>query len=128
MLLYAALDKRRAELATRADGLDSRKEDLDDRERELAVRLNELRELTERLKSDRRREHTKRSKQIEQLANVYGSMNPTEAAQLIEQLDITIALELIRRMPEKRIGQILALMSPERALGITRMLSGDGML
>ena len=42
----------------------------------------------------------------------------------MEQLDVTIALSLIERMPEKRIGQILALMSPERALSITRMLSG----
>ncbi len=51
-------------------------------------------------------------------------MNPKEASLLIEQLDITIALGLLERMPEKRIGQILSLMSPDRALTITRMLSG----
>ena len=57
------------------------------------------------------------------LANVYGSMNPQEAATLIEKLDSQIALGLITRMPEKRIGQILALMSPEKALTMTKMLS-----
>jgi flagellar motility protein MotE (MotC chaperone) len=45
------------------------------------------------------------------------------AVQLIEQLDVAIALSLIERMPEKGIGQILALKSPGRAPLITRMLS-----
>ena len=51
-------------------------------------------------------------------------MNPQEAAQLIEQLDVTIALGLIEKMPEKRIGQILATMKPEKALALTKLLSG----
>jgi flagellar motility protein MotE (MotC chaperone) len=51
-------------------------------------------------------------------------MNPAEAAALLEQLDTPIALELLGRMPGKRIGQILALMTSERALTLTRMLSG----
>jgi flagellar motility protein MotE (MotC chaperone) len=42
----------------------------------------------------------------------------------MEQLDVQIALSLIERMPEKKIGQILALMSKERALTLTKMLSG----
>ena len=76
------------------------------------------------LKGDREKNDKKRSTQLEQLSNVYGSMDPKEAATLIEQLDVTIALSLLERMPEKRIGQILALMNPQRALVITRMLSG----
>jgi flagellar motility protein MotE (MotC chaperone) len=80
--------------------------------------------MTTALKLDRDKSDKKRNTQIEQLANVYGSMDPKEAASLIEQLDITIALNLLQKMPEKRIAQILALMNPERALGITRMLSG----
>ncbi len=87
------------------------------------MRLSELKELTERLKLDREKGDKQRNTQLDQLANVYGSMNPPEAAHLLEQLDIQVALSLIERMPEKRIGQILSLMNASRALELTNLLS-----
>lgn len=122
--VLTALDGRRAELEERSRRLDDREQDIARRDREFAARMTQLREMTERLANDRDKDDKKRNGQLEQLANVYGSMNPPEAATLIEQLDVTIALALLERMPEKRIGQILSLMSPERALAITKMLSG----
>lgn len=124
LAVLTALDHRRVELEARARRLDDRERDLEKRDREFLARQTELKELTDKLQADRNKQEKKRSTQIEQLANVYGSMNPPEAATLIEQLDVHIALELLERMPEKRIGQILALMSRERALTITRLLSG----
>ena len=50
-------------------------------------------------------------------------MNPPEAAHLLEQLDIHVALSLVERMPEKRMAQILALMNSQRALELTNLLS-----
>lgn len=122
--ILTTLDSRRAELEDRSRKLEDRAQELDKRDKEFVVKLAQLRELTDQLKSERDKNDKKRSAQLEQLANVYGSMAPNEAAALMEQLDVTIALSLIERMPEKRIGQILALMNPERALTITRMLSG----
>jgi len=119
-----SLDARREELHKRSERLETQARDLEEREREFAVRLTELRDLSQRLSVERERNERRRDSQLEQLANVYGSMNPKEAALLIEQLDITIAIGLLERMPEKRIGQILSLMSPDRALTMTRMLSG----
>lgn len=122
--VLTSLDTRRAELEDRSKKIDERAHDLDRRDREFVSRLAELRELTQKLGSERDRDQRKRNGQLEQLANVYGSMNPNEAAQLIEQLDVTIALGLIEKMPEKRIGQILATMKPEKALALTKLLSG----
>jgi flagellar motility protein MotE (MotC chaperone) len=122
--ILTSLDQRRVKLEERSKKLDEREIDLDRRDREFAARLTEIRELTNKVQSSRENNQRKRNNQLEQLSNVYGSMNPPEAAQLIEQLDITIALGLLERMPDKRIGQILSLMSPERALALTRMLSG----
>lgn len=119
-----ALDQRRVELEEQRDKLENRAFDLDRREGEMETQLTELRSLTERLKLERVQDQRKREGQLEQLSKVYSSMNPEEAAKLIEQLDSSIALSLIERMPEKRIGQILALMSAEKALSITRMLTG----
>lgn len=124
--LLKKLDTRRAELEQRKRSLDERAQDLDRRDREFAARLTQLRELTGKLQGEREQNNKKKSTQIEQLANVYGAMNPPEAAALLEQLDVTTALALIEKMPEKRIGQILALMSAERALMLTKMISGKG--
>ena len=60
--------------------------------------------------------------QVEQLAKIYSAMSPEESAKLMEELDITIALGLMSKMSEKRIGQILSLMDKEKALKMSKML------
>jgi flagellar motility protein MotE (MotC chaperone) len=118
-----SLDSRRTELEQRSKKLDERSRELEVRDREFTIRSAQLRDLADRLKTDRERTEKRRDAQVEQLANVYSSMGPQEAAQLLEQLDVAIALPLIERMPEKKIGQILGLMGRERALMLTKMLS-----
>jgi flagellar motility protein MotE (MotC chaperone) len=124
--VLTALDNRRAELEERSARVDRREMELAARDRDVAVRLADLKELTEKLKIEREKGDKQRNNQLDQLANVYGSMNPPEAAHLLEQLDIQVALSLIQRMPEKRMGQILALMNAQRALELTNMLSNRG--
>ena len=121
--VLTSLDHRRAELEERARRLEQRELEYSARDRDLAVRLTELREITGKLKIEREKGEKQRNAQLDQLANVYGSMNPPEAAHLLEQLDINIAHSLIQRMPEKRIGQILSLMNAQRALELTNRLS-----
>lgn len=121
--VLTALDSRRAELEKRSKRLDQKEEELKLRDQESAVRLTQLRDLTNRLKLDRESNETDKRQKMEQLANVYSSMNPPEAAGLMEQLDVTIALELLSKLPEKRIAQILGLMRQEKALLLTKMMS-----
>lgn len=121
--ILTALDSRRVEIEDRSSRLEQREAEFVTKERELAVRLTELKELSERLKLERDKGSKNKSAQLDQLANVYGSMNPPEAAHLLEQLDIQVSLSLIERMPEKRMGQILSLMNPQRALELTNLLS-----
>ncbi len=118
-----SLDARRMELDAQAKKLDAKTRELEVRDREFTIRSSQLKDLADRLKTDREKTEKKRDVQVEQLANVYSSMGAQEAAQLLEQLDVAIALPLIERMPEKKIGQILGLMGRERALMLTRMLS-----
>lgn len=119
------LDARRTELESKSTEIARRDGELRRKEQELAIHMNELKSLTDKLKVNREQDDRKRTAQIDQLSKVYSSMAPEEAAKLIDQLDISIALAMLQRMPEKRIGQILAIMSPERALQITRMLTGN---
>ena len=123
--ILTSLDAKRVDMEDRAKRLDAREEDISKRDREFVLKLSEIKDLTEKLKIERDRGMKKDQGQLDQLANVYGSMAPQEAAKLIEQLDVTIALPLLQRMPEKRMGLILPMMSPEKALIITKLLSGQ---
>lgn len=122
--LLMDLDRRRVDLERRATRLEDKGLELAEQEKAIAVKLTQLRELTATLRQARLDGDKHESAQVDQLAKVYGSMNPPEAAVLIEQLDIQIALQLLQRMPEKRMAQILSLIKPERAVLVTRMLSG----
>jgi len=121
--ILKSLDARRVELEERSSRLEKREDEFVAKERELAVRFSELKELSEKLKGEREKGDKQRNTQLDQLANVYGSMNPPEAAHLLEQLDVQVALSLIERMPEKRMAQILSLMNAQRALELTNLLS-----
>lgn len=123
--ILTQLDAKRVALEERSSRLDQRESELQSKDKEFVVKLAQIRELTEKLRVEREKDQKKDFAQLDQLANIYGAMAPQESARLIEQLDVTIALPLLQRMPEKRMGQILPLMSPERALVITKLLSGQ---
>jgi len=128
LIILKSLDERRVTLEERGRKLEKKEEELEKKDREFAARLTQLKELSAQLKIEREKGEKKHSSQLNQLASVYSSMGPKEAAQLLEQLDISISLSLIERMPEKRMAQILALMTPKKALTLTQMLSKRGML
>lgn len=121
--LLTQLDARRVELEKRKEALDRRESDLKNQAQVLTERLAELRGLTAKLAEARKEKDARRESRLEQLANVYSVMEPNEAGALIAKLDDTISLELLQRMPEKRMGQILGFMDKERAVDLTRLLT-----
>jgi flagellar motility protein MotE (MotC chaperone) len=121
--LLTQLDQRRVELERRKESLDRREQELKNQSSVLTERLAELRGLTAKLQELRKERDNKQEGRLAQLANVYGAMDPNEAATLISRLEDQIALELLERMPEKRIGQILAFMERGRAVELTRLLT-----
>ncbi len=121
--LLTELDTRRVELERRKEALDTREGEVRGMEEALLERLAELRTLTRKLESARKERDQLYESRLEQLANVYGSMAPTEAAPLIAKLDQDIALGLLQRMPGKRMGQILSVMERERAVSLTKSLT-----
>ena len=121
--LLTALDARRVELERRSNALDKREEDLNNQSKALAERLAELRSLTDRLGERRQEKEHRYEARLEQLANIYDSMAPNEAAPLIAKLDDQTSLSLLQRMSGKRIGQILSAMPQDKAIQLTKQLS-----
>ena len=122
--LLVRLDERRTELEHRREELDKREQELLSREGALNSRISELKELTKKVDEQLKAREKNRSERVEQMANVYASMQPKDAATLIEKLDNEIAIKLLEYLPGKRMGQILSLMEQARAVELTKQLSG----
>jgi len=121
--LLTELDARRVGLEKRREALARRESQLALQEKEVAGRIVELQSLVRKVGDFRKEKDHRYEARLEQLANVYGSMPPNEAAPLIAKLDEHIALALLKRMPGKRMGQILGLMDDTRAIELTRILT-----
>lgn len=121
--LLTELDARRVELEKRKTQLDDRENQIREQSRALQERLGELRILTAKLSESRKESENQHDARMEQLSQVYSSMAPNEAAPLIAKLDERIALALLKRMPGKRMGQILSAMEQDRAVQLTKELT-----
>jgi len=117
------LDARRVELEKRRQELTQKEEELEHQAQAIAERTAELRTLVTTVSQIRKERDNQYEARLEQLSNVYSSMAPNEAAPLVGKLDEETALALLKRMPGKRMGQILSLMDPERAVRLTKTLS-----
>ena len=121
--LLEQLDARRVSLEERSLELDAREKKLDQESATLSEKLAELRSISTKLETLRKEKDQRYESRIEQLADVYGSMAPQQAAPLIAKLEDETALGLLQRMPGKRMGQILSLMNEERAVELTKRLT-----
>ena len=121
--ILTELDTRRVELERRKGQLDKREAELAAQASALNERMAELKGLVARLSDVRRERDQQADARMEQLANVYGAMDPKEAAPLISRLDVDISIPLLERLPGKRMGQILAMMDRDRAIELTKRLT-----
>ena len=61
---------------------------------------------------------------LDQLARIYQSMKPKQAAVVFEQLDIDVQIAVARKMRERSTAQILAAMTPGAAARLSMALAG----
>jgi flagellar motility protein MotE (MotC chaperone) len=59
------------------------------------------------------------------LTKIYASMNPEQAGPLLDRLDDAVVKSILSCMKEKQVGAMLAAMSRDRAVAITRSLAGE---
>jgi flagellar motility protein MotE (MotC chaperone) len=123
--LLESLSRRQTVLEARERELAAREESLALYEKDVSAKVQRLEQVAESLKQEIGRVNAAADESAESLAKVYGTMKPAAAAPLLDQLDEATALRILTRMKEKQVGEILPLMSRERALVLTRVLAGE---
>jgi flagellar motility protein MotE (MotC chaperone) len=122
------------ELARRQGELDQREKAVTAREQKLALyekdvtdKIAQLEQVGKTLKEELRKSNAVSDEAAASLAKVYGAMKPAEAAPILDQLDEATALRILTRMKEKQVGEILPLMTRDRAIVLTRSLASRAM-
>jgi flagellar motility protein MotE (MotC chaperone) len=121
--LLGALEKRQAELEARARELDGREERLALYEKDVIAKVASLEEIEKRLSARAKAATQAVDAAAESLAKIYGTMKPESAAPILDRLDDPTVLTIFRRMKEKQVGEILPLMTRERAIALTQALA-----
>lgn len=117
------LSQRRAALDQRAGDLDQREVLLQAAEKRIDDKIAKLQELQNSIASDVQRRNAEDDAHIQSLVKIYEVMKPQDAAQIFEQLDMPVLLNVVRRMKELKTAPILAAMDPAKAKALTTALA-----
>jgi flagellar motility protein MotE (MotC chaperone) len=128
-------ERRAYELAEWQKRLDERERDLKARESAVEAASGDIQALSGRLaqqeaamqrnESRQREETTSATEQklIDQVAKTYQDMSPRNAAQIVEQVTESLAVELLQKLPVDVRGSILGKMDPKKAARLTELMA-----
>lgn len=121
--LLENLAKRRDELDQREKDLEIKSKVLDATQKRIDDKLEEMKTLEASLSKVVAQYNEKQDMQIASLVKIYESMKPIQAAQIFNELDMQILLEVIDKMSERKVAPVLALMDPKKARDVTQELA-----
>ncbi|MBN1128385.1 MAG: hypothetical protein JXA71_05330 [Chitinispirillaceae bacterium] len=122
---FQALQQERAEIEAERRGLAEERQKLELFQADLETKKNDIRASQERIESLVSRSDTLEKKKTAQLARVYGSMRPAEAAQIIATLGDDLAAGILDGIGDDRQkAKIIAALPQEKATRLTKLMGG----
>jgi flagellar motility protein MotE (MotC chaperone) len=113
------LAKRRVELDQRARQLDEREALVKAAEQRMDQKMAELKALQATVQDLLKQRNAADEQQLQSLVKIYENMKPKAAAQIFEEMDMDVLLDVVSRMNERKVSPILAMVSPTRAKELT---------
>lgn len=121
--LLLEMEKKRRELDRRETELKREESRLQELRADIKKRIDTLQEIEARIQKALEKTESPRDDRLEHLVRAYTAMAPDAAANLINTLEIGLAVQILRSMQVKRAGAILAVVQPERAARISELLA-----
>lgn len=122
------LAKRREEIEKRARQLDEREALIQAAEQRMDQKMAELKALQAMVEDLLKKQSDEQEAELKSLVKLYENMRPKDAAQVFEEMDMDVLLDVVERMNERKAAPILALVTPTRAKEITYELASRKVL
>lgn len=118
------------ELAERRKLLEGREQKLDERavllkaaEQRLVEKQDELNKIKSEIKKLLNIKEKEEAERLNRLVAIYSNMKPKDAAKIFNDLDMSVLLDVMQSMKERKIAPIVAAMDAERARLLTKQLA-----
>lgn len=121
--LLQSLSKRRDELNSREQSLGEREAMIAATEKRIDDKLAELKQVQFTIEELVKRHDADEEAQLKSLVKIYENMKPKDAAQIFEDLEMDVLLDVVEGMKERKVAPVLALMNPAKAQEVTLELS-----
>jgi flagellar motility protein MotE (MotC chaperone) len=121
--LLQNLSKRREEIDQREKELDLKVKVLDASEKQINDKIVEMKALQAELEKLLTVYNEKENTQIKSLVKIYENMKPGDAANIFNEMQMSILLEVIDKMSERKVAPVLAAMDPKKARDVTQELA-----
>jgi flagellar motility protein MotE (MotC chaperone) len=121
--LLQQLAKRRQALDERERAISLREGMLKAFERRLNQKVKELKKIQAAVEAELARYDKKRNGELARLVKIYSNMKPKNAARVFDELELPIAIEVLRQMRAQASAPILAAMQTDKAKAITAALA-----
>ena len=118
------------ELAERRNVLDARERQLEEREallkaaeQRLVEKQTELNATKGELKALLKEQDAQEKAKVKQLVAIYENMKPQDAANIFNDLEMPVLLQVIENMKERKVAPVIASMSTDKARELTKELA-----
>ncbi len=113
------LRQRREELDRRAAELEMRESVIAAAEHNLEGRVEEWRRLQSKVEALLARYENEQAEELERLATYYEKMKPKDAARVFNALEMTYLIDIVSRMNDARVAEIIGKMETIKAMELT---------
>ncbi|HEY6917868.1 MAG TPA: hypothetical protein VI412_01310 [Tabrizicola sp.] len=120
--LLAAIAVEHKELAERKAALDEREAEIELARAAVLKQNQELTALREDVSRLLDQAKATEAADVSRLVKIYQAMKPTEAAGILQDADLELAVLVLSAMSERNAGPIMAAMSSDRANAVSRVL------
>jgi flagellar motility protein MotE (MotC chaperone) len=121
--LLERLGERREEIESRMRELEMRERLLDTAEKKLDGRVGDLKQLEDKVDSPTAKPADEAAKAIKNLVIMYETMKPKDAARVFDRLGLDVLVPVVQQMNPRKMSDVLAAMSPDRAEKLTVALA-----
>jgi flagellar motility protein MotE (MotC chaperone) len=121
--LLQSLSKRRDELDQRSAELDQRDLLLKATEQRIDDKIDQLKKMQAEIDTALGKVDEQEDQRLQSLVRIYEAMKPQDAAAIFDKLEQPVLMQVLTRMKDKTVAQILPHLDGDRARAITTALA-----